>query len=275
MDTTKAMIPSHTIEAMCRAYADAQRDVAEAFRLLDVAKKRLDGVFAAGSYGVSMLPHNISDSYLGSGAEETALNIRKLAWNYVLRQTRVLEMCGVKQREELVRQVSNGEDLPDLTEDNVWSLLNKLGDELPAMLEAALKEVFEFLTPSSKWTRYKTNNSFKVGKRVIVSYAFDTQYGCRLNYHKEPFIQALDNVFHLLDGKGVARYPDNLVTAIETALRKHEWCCETEYFKCKWFKVGTLHIDFQRLDLVDELNKRAGGGGLDKGQVADPLAWTA
>jgi len=40
MDTTKAMIPSHTIEAMCRAYADAQRDVAEAFRLLDVAKKR-------------------------------------------------------------------------------------------------------------------------------------------------------------------------------------------------------------------------------------------
>jgi hypothetical protein len=32
MDTTKAMIPSHTIEAMCRAYADAQRDVAEAFR---------------------------------------------------------------------------------------------------------------------------------------------------------------------------------------------------------------------------------------------------
>ena len=272
MGTTKAMIPAHTIEAMCQAYADAQRDAAEGFRLLDAAKKRLDAVFG-GEHGVhGMLPHSISDSYLGSGAEETAANIRRLAWAYILQQTRVLEMCGVKQREDLRRQVSSGEDLPELTEANVWNLLNKLGDELPSMLDAAFKEVFDFLTPSSKWTRYKTNSSFKVGPRVIVSYAFDTQYGCYLNSHKEPFLQALDNVFHLLDGKGVARYPNNLLTAIETARHKHEWFCETEYFKCKWFKVGTLHIDFQRLDLVDELNKRAGGGGLDKGQVADPLA---
>lgn len=255
------LVKAHTIAAMCQAYADSQRDIAEAFRLLGTARERLNAVFSVNEFGgVSFLPHSIYEGALDRAAEESAVNVRKSTWGFLLRMTGVLEMIAVKQREELDRQVSGGTSLPELTEDNVWNVLNKLGDDLPAMLETALKEVFDFLRPNGHWARYKTNSDFKVGRRVIIPGGFDTSYGmCRLCHYKEPFVQALDNVFHLLDGKGIARYPDNLTTAISGAVQKRRWECETDYFKCQWYKVGTLHIEFKRIDLVDELNLRAGG----------------
>jgi hypothetical protein len=41
--------------------------------------------------------------------------------------------------------------------------------------------------------------------------------------------------------------------------------CETKYFKVKWFKKGTLHIEFKRLDLLSELNRIGGGNRLKPG----------
>ena len=89
----------------------------------------------------------------------------------------------------------------------------------------------------------------------------DTSYGgCHINYHwGEQRLRCIDNVFHLLDGKGPIKWPGDLVTMIKEAMRDKEWVCETEYFSCKWFKKGSLHIKFKRMDLVKELNKRAGG----------------
>ncbi len=127
------------------------------------------------------------------------------------------------------------------------------------MFEEAIKEVFDFLRPG-KWCSHKTNNRFEVGKKVIIDWGIDTSYGMlRPVYQKEQSYRALDNIFHLLDGKGVSKYPGDFVTALSAACRKKEWECETEYFKCKWYKRGTLHIEFKRLDLLKELNRRAGG----------------
>jgi hypothetical protein len=62
-------------------------------------------------------------------------------------------------------------------------------------------------------------------------------------------------VFHQLDGK---RPPDpqaGLVAKIDIADRAGVRECETEYFKCKWFQNGNLHLQFKRLDLLKEFNR--------------------
>ena len=86
----------------------------------------------------------------------------------------------------------------------------------------------------------------------------ETLYGGRyyLSEHRREQFQALDNVFHLLDGQGTARYDGNLVSRIHFAGDQGKTRCETRYFDVRWFKKGTIHIVFKRQDLLDELNRR-------------------
>jgi len=80
-----------------------------------------------------------------------------------------------------------------------------------------------------------------------------------VSLHKRQYLQALDNVFHLLDGKGVAKYPFNLPTLLGDKIRNtRDTTLETPYFSCKWFKNGNLHLKLKRLDLVQQINQKAG-----------------
>lgn len=58
--------------------------------------------------------------------------------------------------------------------------------------------------------------------------------------------------------------PGGLLTALQESERRRD-CpvyAETEYFKVRGFLKGTTHLEFKRLDLLDELNRIAGGGAL-------------
>jgi hypothetical protein len=279
--TTTELMKPHTIKAMCDASAEATHDMAEAFRLLRRAEQRLAEFLSYPHVFPDGWHHSMYDGANGEPAaktiEEVTERIRSDMWQYVLKQTRVEEMCSNRQKSEFDRQVS-AKELPELTEANVARLLENLGANLPDMLEEAIKEVYDWLRPRSWVGQFKTNDAFKVGRKVIRSCVMTRRYGggFAVEYHAEQPLQALDNVFHLMDGKGVARAPGNLLTAIGQAGQvTHTQGCETDYFKCKWYGKGTLHIEFKRLDLVDELNKRAGGHGLNRGQVGSPLARTA
>jgi hypothetical protein len=45
-----------------------------------------------------------------------------------------------------------------------------------------------------------------------------------------------------------------------------QWECATNYFRAKWFKNGNAHLEFLRLDLLRELNAKAGEGLLKTDQ---------
>ncbi|MBN1514063.1 MAG: DUF4942 domain-containing protein, partial [Phycisphaerae bacterium] len=164
------------------------------------------------------------------------------------------------------RELDRGE-LPELTELNVFAFLEKLQNSLPDMFEQSLQEVFDWLRPCDRWgPHYKTNNKYHVGGKVILGCVMERPWGGHftVRYDKQQKLHALDNVFHLLDGQGVARYPHDLVTALRAAGDGGSQACETEYFACKWFCNGNLHLTFKRMDLVKELNRRAGASGLNE-----------
>jgi hypothetical protein len=82
----------------------------------------------------------------------------------------------------------------------------------------------------------------------------------RVNYHREKYLTALDNVFSLIDGKGpVKSYHGPLYDAITDS---PDGTGSTEYFKFRCCLNGNLHLEFLKPALVAKLNAVAGGNRL-------------
>lgn len=250
-----------TISELCQFCEDAQSDIRKGFALLMTAEQRLRNIVES----PDILPRDCYGD-LARIHEGSHKAVRKQVWRRILQLSEIRSICSIEERNKIDKEFEEN-NLPQISCENVRGFLEGIRGRLPDMFEAAIKEVFEFLRPG-RWCTHKTNSKFEVGPKVIIDWGMDTSYGmCRVNYHKEKFYHALDNVFHLLDGKGVSKYPESFVTKLNEATRNKEWQIETEYFSCKWYKKGTLHIGFKRLDLLQELNKRAGGQRI-KGQVS-------
>ena len=124
-----------------------------------------------------------------------------------------------------------------------------------------ISETFNLLRPPG--SEYKTNTEYEIEEKVILDYIIDNNYGfITMSYSGRRNLTSLDNCFHLLDGKEVAKYPNNAATIMNSAINDKKWECETEYFEFRWYKKGSLHIRFKRLDLVRRLNQLAGGNHL-------------
>lgn len=175
----------------------------------------------------------------------------------------MFEFCSIKQRDEIHSQMEDEKNLPDFTLDNIQSWFESYALNVDKLFEDSIKEIFDWLRPWKRET-YKTNNKEIIGEKVIKDWMFENVWEDKMSlvYRNDKYLQALDNVFHLMDGKGVAKYPGNLVTAIKEACSQNNRSCETEYFICKWYKKGTLHIEFKRMDLLEKVNSKAGGMNL-------------
>ncbi|MBI9095289.1 MAG: DUF4942 domain-containing protein [Sphaerochaeta sp.] len=67
----------------------------------------------------------------------------------------------------------------------------------------------------------------------------------------------------LAPGQGLPKRPEDAVTAINQAIREYRTEAETEYFRFKWFKAGTMHIWFKGEDLLKEFNRIGAAGHAD------------
>ena len=125
-------------------------------------------------------------------------------------------------------------------------------------------EMFEWLRPHD--SEYKTNSLYEIGKRVVMNGII--RHGFSMwsidSYYRQRLI-ALENVFDLVAGKQPAERVNgcsNLETAI-CALSLCEACQgETEHFRFKGYKKGTLHLEFRNPEHVARLNAIAGGARL-------------
>jgi uncharacterized protein DUF4942 len=242
-----------TAEKIITLYQEADKNIIQAFDLLISAKKMLSEAVGDKSHLDSVIPRNMCDYDLEREKKTSRKMVKKNIWRAITDKCQVHEMMSIKASKEMQEQIEK-EDLPELTVENLQGFLSNLGDSLPDLINKAIIEVFEFLTPQR--SGYVTNKKQELGERVIISYCVD-HWG--VSHHKRQYLQALDNVFHLLDGKGIAKHPFNLPTLLETEKRKKDTnTLETEYFSCKWFKNRNLHLKFRRLDLVQQINQKAG-----------------
>jgi hypothetical protein len=237
----------------------AIKEVDKAFGHLVEAKKHLIDIYGsnANAWRTEVLTSNQYYGNLENAAQKSKEAIKKNMWSYIVEKTQIRHLLSEKKKQELDRMMEN-ETLPEVEADTVQAFITNLAGNLPNLFKEACCEVFDMLRPPR--SEYKTNTEFEIGEKVIMNYMVDCSWGgCSLEYSREQSLINLDNVFHLLDGKGGTKYPYDLVTTIKTAIRDKLWTAETEYFLCKWYKKQSMHITFKRMDLVQQLNSIAGG----------------
>lgn len=252
------LIKRQTLAEMVAAWKDSVRDIEEAFKLLVQAEQRLRTTFKSSSY---LFDLSRSDSAYRDyeKPDRVIAELKKDVWRELVNRMEMRRLLSVKRCAELDNQLSTGEGLPDIDEVQILAMLEQTAANVPQFMEEAVKEVYDWLRPS---TGYVTNHRFEqeLGKRVIIRHAVQMRWRAGafdVNYHRQNNVRALDNVFHLLDGKGMSKtYGGDLSDAIQKSEGGEG---ETEYFKFRCCKNGNLHLEFKRADLLAKINATIGG----------------
>lgn len=265
--TTDTLARRATVVELVHVYQQAADDIRAAFLVIDAAEKRLSTAF---TFNGEYRHINIRDRQFHcmsfDDPTSTLEALKRDTWKAFVERLEIRAMLSVARAKELDTQLERGE-LPEITEASVFAFARGYAEQLDTMLQEAVEEVFDFLRP--RGSQYKTNTEFALGKKVVLSYMVERDSWSdkfRVNYHRGPMLTALENVFNALDGKGMAHkgYRSDLENAINATPKDGDGRGETEYFSFRVFKNGNAHLTFKRADLVDRLNKIAGGKRLGR-----------
>jgi Domain of unknown function (DUF4942) len=257
---TTDMAKRETLSAMIGTYQQATVMVEQAYDILEQAQKTLRAVFLdKPGYRFSVVERNSSDVGMIASKSINA-SIKKDAWSVIVERMELRRLLSIQRRTELDSQIEKGE-LPDLTDENVMALFETSAANVNVYMKEAVQEVFEYLRPPQ--SRHKTNTEYELGKRVILTWQVEKGWErgkFRVNYHRDKYITALDNVFHMIDGKGPLKsYHGPLYNAITDS---PDGTGKTDYFKFRCCLNGNLHLEFLKPELVAKLNAVAGGNRL-------------
>jgi hypothetical protein len=266
----KGIAVHKTISERVDAYQVAVANITEAYAILAEAQKTLDDAFGrASSYypEFDVLPGRTSD--VDRQRDQVLEEIGRKAWRHLINLSGIRKVLSVKRAEELDKKLYN-DKLDEINHENVAGMLTMLAGQGTDFAEEAVKEVYEYLRPGARGSSYKTNQAYarwRLGKKVILTGAVEHGYGgkvpFRVGYYRYDMFRALDKVFHLLDGRGDGlkdtSYLSPLIDAVNTSETGEG---QTDYFTFKAHHNGNLHLTFRRPELVDKLNRVAGGGSV-------------
>ncbi len=177
--------------------------------------------------------------------------IRQMFWRHVIERSGVKNLMDHKRRQELSNQMKDLHLIPPFDYATVHSTLYGWAESSQDVFENMIQTTFKALLPY-RHDGYKTNKRYKIGHKLI-KYGMSVFGG--VSIHNEEMWRDLDRVFCQLDGKRPSERSLDLVATINLADREGTRECETEYFKCKWFKNKNIHLEFKRLDLLQEFNR--------------------
>lgn len=271
MNENQLPIPRTTLTEMVAAWTVATDQIRQAFGLLVEAEKRLKSAFNPDSYlfDLSRTDRTYRDF---EHPEELIKELKRDAWKALVDKMGIRSAMSIKRAEELDAQLAGKprnynekvEPLPEISEANILAMMETTMKSIPQMIEEAVKEVFDWLRPSGYSRKeYKTNqkSEWELKDKLILTYCIERGYShqkpFRVNYHRQKNITALDNVFSMLDGKGIIKtHYGPLTDAINAS---ESGTGQTDYFQFWCYGNGNLHLKFRRMDLVQKLNQVAGG----------------
>lgn len=260
------LMPRQTIAALVEQHDAIQVQAVDGIVALFNAQAQMKA--ACGGYA-SVLPdaygYRRVDSWItfgdvGLAAGHAHRAIREGFWKYTLAQTGIEMMMSPADRERMGKMFEEHKTPPfDLV--NVVATLQGLAENSGEIFKGAARAVWELFRPGTgHWNKHKTNKDCSaIQRKVILTWGFYGG-GSYLDLDRKQRFNELNKVMYVLDGKGLPKADNNLGSQMEQARRNGVPGLETEYFSLAWFKVGTIHLTFKRLDLLAELNKIGADG---------------
>lgn len=258
-----------TLSELCKEWARSEADIRQAFGLIHEAEARLEAVLGGDSRNLSIQSHG---SYLNFAEPDDALSdLKRSVWAALADRMELRTMMSLARVRELDEQIKTGEGLPPMDYTSVLATLITVLDKRNDFLKEKVHECYQWLRPAG-WHRtdYKTNQKSAaagVGMKVILTYACSRSYqrnsAFEISYGSRDRFRAIDQVFHLLDGKEQPRsHNGELCDAVVAQTSGTNNTFETEYFRGRCFANQNVHLEFRREDLVGKFNLLAGGANL-------------
>jgi hypothetical protein len=181
----------------------------------------------------------------------------------------------VDRRNQLITEDEVERGMPPITVENVRATLERFAADADVIFRRGIANAFSKLD-----RRFRSHDGFKIGSRVVLTYAFDGHSGSVGYGGFRDTLMDIERAFAVLDGINSTSYSSSLF-ALENDRRGHygprQSLTETEYFRIRGFKNGNAHLWFVRDDLVEKVNKLLAeyyGEVVGDGQTAeeDPLA---
>lgn len=205
--------------------------------------------------------------------EDFLATARKLTdtdvWAHLVEITDLGRLMDKKAKDQLNQQLLT--DPPEATEENVVATLQQFMLDADTIFRRGIAECFSQLD-----RRFRSHDGFKIGGRVVLSYAFDDSGSWSYHRNHRDTLQDIERTFLVLDGKTPPPSYAGIVGAVDAARRDrygpHQTVVGTEYFKICCYKNGNAHVWFQRDDLLRRVNKLLAehyGEVIGDGQVPD------
>ena len=179
-------------------------------------------------------------------------NIDRSIWRDLMLKSGMLTLMDAEARSQWAKNLEEG-DLPAISEANILSTFEQLHHNKQDVFERGIINVFKGLS----WD-YKTNNPCYFGKKIIVNNLVRwDRWGLHLNSGQQADRLAdLERMLHLFSGKPIPDNRENITICLDGHIQsvqgKERY--EDEMFIIKYFKKGSAHITFKRLELIDRIN---------------------
>ncbi|ENZ0222666.1 DUF4942 domain-containing protein [Escherichia coli] len=189
--------------------------------------------------------------------EEAKRNITRLAdrkiWDRLMTDTGMYTFMSSCQRDEWNSQLMS-DTCPEIILDNVLATFRHLNASKMQTFEQGLIDVYRKLS----WD-YRTNNPCRLGKKIIIENLLYRWSNGRVTLDCSGR-EALDDLvrpFYLLEGRNVPDFRNSIGAQYGEFLGNGDnvgKLLEGEYFTVRGYQKGTVHIVFNRSDLVEKLN---------------------
>lgn len=243
------LIPSLSMEnllnqrqAVLERVQEASRLLQEAYTICQTAHLRFPNLVYHPDYGKEIRADD---------REKIVKALDASAWRYLMGASGMRSFLDASARAQWDAKL-DAHDVPPLTWDNIRATFTELYASREALFQRGVVQIFQNLS----WD-YTTNSPFKFGKRLIIHRLFSVYpHGfLTTNHHACNELDDLIRAFCVLDGQPEPDHRYGMEHCISTARNTRQDTLATPYFTLKWYKKGTGHLTFTRLDLVAQLNQ--------------------
>lgn len=274
---TEDNMSTPAVNDVVKVYVEQFQEAQAAFVEYMKARHRMErkARLFVGSYS-SKLEDMLRDATRsGSGKQQYnrfSSALQAVAWNLVFGRTKVHDLMSQSVRRNF-EKMQKGHGAVAFTEANIHGLFEMLFLNRHEILKQSLVDAFEQMTRYHAHNRidegWATNDAYKVNRKVIMPYAVEQGYhaNMRLKDSYERTVNDVDRALAMLNGKKLSQ----VLTAAQ-ALSAHfkdykvnagaleDNTVESEHFKLRFFKKGTVHLWFRDEKLWERFNIAAAQG---------------
>lgn len=199
-----------------------------------------------------------------------AEEFKKLSWDNLFTMTKYKSLASRQVKRDFEAFCKENRDMA-FTEQNISRVLDGLFASRGNIMRQCVVDAFDLMTAYHEQNRvhvegWKTNDAWRVNRKVILPNVIDTSYDMvRIcHYNSSDRLDDIDRAMGFLTGRNLEK-----IKTIAQAFRDHEKTAKTEwnqkpfesdFFECRAYKKGTLHIFFKDEALWERFNVEAARG---------------